>query len=161
MRKFLMKMLTVLCVGLLIFMLSFVPIFIRAESTGLVRMKSAFSVAETTQRLEGLLKERKFNLFTQVDHAVGAKSVGLKLRPTRLLIFGNPLSGTPLMQCKQTVAIDLPMKALIWEDDSGQVWLGYNSPDYLKTRHQLTGCDRVLEKTSQALNLLAKAATQP
>ncbi|MBE9005797.1 DUF302 domain-containing protein [Fortiea sp. LEGE XX443] len=156
-----MKVLTFLFIGLLTVFLSFLPTPSSAEPTGLVSMKSAFSVEQTTKRLEGLLKKRNLNLFAQVDHTAGAKSVGLKLRPTRLLIFGNPRSGTPLMQCGQSVAIDLPMKALVWEDEAGQVWVGYNSPNYLKTRHRLKGCDQVLEKTSQALNSLAKAATQP
>jgi uncharacterized protein (DUF302 family) len=160
MRRFAIHLLTVVFVGLLLVRLSVLPTSGAAESAGLVSMTSAFSVAETATRLESLLKERNVNLFTQVDHAAGAESVGLELRPTRVLIFGNPRSGTPLMQCGQSVAIDLPMKALIWEDETGKVWLGYNSPDYLKTRHRLQNCDQALGKVSQALDSLAKAATQ-
>jgi uncharacterized protein (DUF302 family) len=161
MRKPSMKVLAVSFIGVLAVLLSLLPTPSGAESTGLVSMKSAFSVDETTKRLESLLKERNLTLVTTVDHSAGAKSVGLVLRPTRLLIFGNPRSGTPLMQCGQSVAIDLPMKVLIWEDEAGQAWAGYNSLSYLKTRHNLQGCDPELEKNGQALQTLVEAATQP
>jgi uncharacterized protein (DUF302 family) len=161
MRKPSMKVLTVLFAGVLAILLILMPTLSGAESTGLVSMKSSFSVDETTKRLESLLGERNLTLVAKVDHSAGAESVGLALRPTRLLIFGNPRSGTPLMQCGQSVAIDLPMKALIWKDEAGQAWAGYNSPNYLKTRHNLKDCDPALKKSSQALNALIQAATQP
>lgn len=91
--------------------------------TGLVVMKSAHNVKETADRLESLLKDKDVNLVARVNHAQAAKKVGMDLRPTEVLIFGNPKAGTPLMQCAQTIGIDLPQKALIWEDEKAQVWL--------------------------------------
>ena len=83
-------------------------------------------------------------VFTRVDHAAGAKKVDMSLEPTELVIFGNPKMGTALMKCGHSVAIDLPLKALIWEDGDGQTWLGYNDPAYLATRHKLEVCDKVM-----------------
>lgn len=125
----------------------------------LISVKSQYSVKETVDRLESVLKEKGMNVFARIDHAAGAKKVEKVLRPTELVIFGNPKVGTPLMLCAQRVAIDLPQKALVWEDESGQVWLAYNSPDYLKTRHAIEGCDPVIEKIKNALANFAKAAT--
>jgi uncharacterized protein (DUF302 family) len=86
--------------------------------------------------------------------------VGKQLRPTELVIFGNPKVGAPLMQCGQTIGIDLPQKALIWQDDNGQVWLTYNDPLYLAKRHEIAGCEPVLDKVQNALKNFAQAATQ-
>jgi uncharacterized protein (DUF302 family) len=130
------------------------------RSNGLIQLKSNFSIEETTTRIESLLKERNLVLVAKIDHAANAKSVKLELRPTRLLIFGNAKTGTPLMQCNQSVGIDLPMKALVWQDDRGQVWFGYNDPQYLKDRHQLKQCDREINAASQAMKALAAAVTQ-
>ena len=127
---------------------------------GLVQMPSQFTVAETGDRFEALLQDRMLTLFSRIDHAQNAASVDKELRDTQLLIFGNPNAGTPLMQCNQTVAIDLPQKALIWQDDSEQVWLAYNDPAYLMSRHHLAECEPVIERVSQILNELAVAATQ-
>ncbi|MGD1904657.1 MAG: DUF302 domain-containing protein [Leptolyngbyaceae cyanobacterium] len=128
---------------------------------GLLQMPSQFTVAETGDRLEALLQERGLTLMARIDHAQNAASVDQELRDTQLLIFGNPAVGTPLMQCNQTVAIDLPQKALIWQDDGEEVWLAYNDPEYLMERHDLAGCEPVIERIGQALNGLAMAATQP
>ena len=125
----------------------------------LVSVKSQYSVKETADRLENVLKSKGMNVFGRIDHAAGAKKVDKELRPTELVIFGNPKVGTPLMQCAQSVAIDLPQKALIWQDESGQVWLAYNDPEYLKARHSIEGCDPVIEKIKGALANFAKAAT--
>ena len=100
-------------------------------------------------------------VFVKIDHAERAQKVGKKLRPTELIVFGNPKVGTPLMQCGQSVAIDLPQKALIWEDQEGQVWLSHNDPKYLAKRHGIKGCDEVVQKIENALNNFAKAATGP
>ncbi len=127
---------------------------------GLVNIKSAHDVKTTADRLEKVLEAKGMTLFNRIDHAAGAKSVGRQLRPTELVIFGNPKVGSPLMACQQTVGIDLPQKALIWQDESGQTWFTYNSPAYLKSRHHLEGCDEVIAKVSQALENFAKAATQ-
>lgn len=128
---------------------------------GLVNVKSAHDVKTTADRLEKVLEAKGMTLFNRIDHAAGAESVGRQLRPTELVIFGNPKVGSPLMTCRQTVGIDLPQKALIWQDASGQTWFTYNSPAYLKNRHHIEGCDKVLGKVSKALENFAKAATQP
>ncbi len=129
--------------------------------SGLITMKSAHDVATTADRLENVLNQKGMNVFARINHAQGAQKVGKKLRPTELLIFGNPKVGAPLMQCRQSVAIDLPQKALIWQDEQGRVWLAYNDPAYLVERHSITGCDEVVKKIKGALNKFANAATKP
>lgn len=128
-------------------------------SEGLITLKSAHSVQDTVDKLESVLKSKGMNVFGKVNHAEGAMKAGMELKPTQVVIFGNPKVGTPLMQCARSVAIDLPQKALIWEDDDGQVWLGYNDPAHLAERHGIEGCDEVLKKVSGALGNFAKAAT--
>ena len=123
---------------------------------GLIAVKSPYSPKETMDRLEVVLKEKGMTLFARVDHAAGAAKVGKQLRPTEVLIFGNPQGGTPFMECSQTVGIDLPQKALVWEDGSGQVWLGYNDPAYLADRHGAAQCP-VLGTLKQALAGIAQA----
>ena len=146
-------------------LLSFIIFFglasVAVADSGLVNVKSTHSVKDTADRLEKVLATKGMTVFIRIDHAAGAKKVGLALPPTELVIFGNPKVGTPLMQCSRSVAIDLPQKALIWEDDRGQVWLTYNDPAYLATRHTITGCEAVLKKVGGALQNFATAATQP
>ena len=125
---------------------------------GMVSVKSAHSVAKTADRLENILQSKGMKVFTRINHAAGAASVGKELRPTELVIFGNPKVGAPLMQCSQSIAIDLPQKALIWEDADGQVWLSYNDPKYLASRHATEGCDAVLQKVAGALANFAASA---
>jgi uncharacterized protein (DUF302 family) len=125
----------------------------------LTTIKSPHSVTQTMDRLESSVQEKGMRVFVRIDHAQGAQQTGQELRPTELLIFGNPKAGTPLMQCQQQVAIDLPQKMLVWKDADGQVWLSYNDPGYLAHRHDIKGCDEVIEKISQALDNLAKTAT--
>lgn len=107
------------------------------SSNGLITVASRFSVSETLDRLTTALTGAGLRVFARIDHASGAEEVGLKLRPTELLIFGHPKGGTPLMQDKQTAGIDLPVKALAWEDEEGRVWLTYNEAAWLATRHGL------------------------
>lgn len=126
---------------------------------GLVRVKSAHDVKATADKLETVLKSKGMNVFGRVNHAAGAEKAGLSLRPTEVVIFGNPKVGTPLMNCAQSVAIDLPQKALVWQDEAGQVWLAYNDPAHLASRHNIEGCDEVLKKVSGALAKFAAAAT--
>ena len=126
---------------------------------GLVSVKSVHSVSITADRLENVLKNKGMTVFARINHAAGAEKIGKTLRPTELVIFGNPKVGTPLMQCSQSIAIDLPQKALIWEDDKGQVWLTYNDPQYLAKRHDTRGCDKVLGKVAGALGKFADKAT--
>jgi uncharacterized protein (DUF302 family) len=123
---------------------------------GLVQVKSDLSVKSTADKLDKLARQRGLRVFARIDHAAGAAKVGKTLRPTELLIFGNPKAGTPLMQCSQTVAIDLPLKALVWEDESGQVWVGYNDPGYLAARHDATQCP-VVENIRKAISSLINA----
>ena len=130
--------------------------------TGLIVKSSPYSVEETETRFKQILEDRGLNVFATVDHAQNASEVGLELRPTRVVIFGNPNVGTPLMQCQQTIAIDLPQKVLIWEDEQGQVQLAYNDPQYLGGRHRLDGCGVEAIKTiTGALNNLTNGAITP
>jgi uncharacterized protein (DUF302 family) len=107
---------------------------------GLITLKSPHSAMATMDRLEDTVKARGLTVFARIDHAAGAAKIGKSLRPTVVLIFGNPQGGTPFMKCAQSAGIDLPLKALVWEDASGQVWLGYNDLSYLATRHQVPDC---------------------
>ena len=95
---------------------------------GLIAVKSPYTAKETMDRLESQVKQRGLSVFARIDHAAGAAKIGKSLRPDRVLIFGNPQGGTPLMECAQTVGIDLPLKALVWEDSNNQVWLGVQRP---------------------------------
>jgi len=143
----------------------FLLVLVAAGSTpaadGVVTVKSSHTVKDTTDRLESILKGKGMTVFGRVNHTAGAKKVGKTLRPTELLIFGNPKVGTPLMLCQQTIALDLPQKALVWEDDTGNVWVAYNDPLYLARRHDLKGCEKVLKKVKQALANFTNAATAP
>jgi len=146
-----------LCTLITIFL--FAPLAYAAD--GLINAKSSHDVKITMDRLENTVREKGMTVFIRINHAAGAQKVGQELRPTELLIFGNPKVGAPLMQCSQSVAIDLPQKALIWEDEQGQVWLSYNDPKYLAMRHGITGCDEVINKINNALSNFANAATKP
>jgi len=127
---------------------------------GLISVQSAFPVKQTADRLESALGDKGMTVFIRIDHGQGAENAGLALRPTELVLFGNPKVGTPLMQCDRGVAIDLPMKALIWEDESGNVWYTYNTPEFLAGRHDLSDCKAVLAKVKTALANFARAATK-
>jgi len=122
---------------------------------GLIAMKSPFTAKETMNRFEENAKQRGLNVFVRIDHAAGAAKIGKPLRPTEVLIFGNPQGGTPFMECAQSVGIDLPLKALVWEDAQGQVWLGYNDPAFLAQRHGVGQCPAV-SALSKALSGLAE-----
>ena len=127
-------------------------------SEGMISVKSAHTVAVTADRLENILKAKGMKVFNRINHAAGAASVGKELAPTELVIFGNPKVGTPLMQCSHSIAIDLPQKALIWQDAGGQVWLSYNDPQFLALRHNTSGCDAVLKKVAGALGNFTRMA---
>ncbi|KST67984.1 DUF302 domain-containing protein [Mastigocoleus testarum] len=153
--------LTILACGIFITPAYASPIISNNKKDGILRFKSIYSVPETAQRFESFAKEQGLNIVAKVDHQAGAESVKQKLRPTRLIIFGNPKAGTPLMQCNQSAAIDLPQKALIWEDEKGQVWLGYNSPKYLSFRHKFKNCgEEAVQRIENALNTLARKVTK-
>ncbi len=108
-----------------------------ATNNGIVNKPSKHSVEQTVEALNNILKSKGIAVFALIDHSGEAEKVGLKMRPTKLLIFGNPKAGTPLMLASPSSAIDLPLKILIWEDGQGKVWLSYNSPEYLRERHGL------------------------
>ena len=107
------------------------------EQSGLTRVASGRTVDETVQRFEDILAERGLKLFALIDHSGEAARAGMKMRPTKLLIFGSPKSGTPVMMAVPSVAIDLPLKALVAEDENGKVWVSYNSPEFLQQRHSI------------------------
>jgi uncharacterized protein (DUF302 family) len=130
------------------------------SADGLISIASPHTAPQTMTRLESLVKERGLNVFARIDHAAGATRVGKTLRPTELLIFGNPQGGTPLMECAQTAGIDLPLKALVWQDEAGKVMLSYNDPEYLAKRHGATSCPAV-ENLKKALSALAQATVAP
>ena len=129
----------------------------------LTTIRSSFGPKETMNRLEAEVKAKGLRVFARVDHAAGAAEVGLPLRPTELLVFGNAKGGTPLMQSVQTIGIDLPLKALVWQDGSGATWLSYNDPRYLAKRHGLgREVEAAVNAMAAALDALAKvAATSP
>jgi uncharacterized protein (DUF302 family) len=109
----------------------------KEPDNGLISLKSNYSVRETATRLETVLKERGLRLFARIDHTRAAAEAGLKMRPTEVLLFYNPAVGTPMMLAAPTLAIDLPFKGLVWEDSADQVWLTYNTPEYLLDRHDV------------------------
>jgi uncharacterized protein (DUF302 family) len=129
---------------------------------GLMSMRSTNGPKETMNRLETEVKAKGMTVFARIDHAAGAAAVGLRLRPTEVLIFGNAKGGTPLMQAAQTIGIDLPLKALVWQDGSGDTWLSYNDPSWFAKRH---GLGREVEATinamTGALEAVARAAAAP
>ncbi len=133
---------------------------IAEQSDGVIRIKSMHNVNTTVDKLESALRNKGMTIFKRVSHSDGAVKVGLELRPTELLIFGNPKVGTPLMQCQQLAALDLPQKALVFEDGNGQVWFAYNDPQYIADRHNITGCNDVVNKISNALANFSRAATR-
>jgi uncharacterized protein (DUF302 family) len=122
---------------------------------GLSRVASPYTVDETVNRLESVLAERGVQLFALIDHSGEAEKIGMKMRPTKLVIFGNPKGGTPAMVAAPTLAIDLPLKALVWEDEGGKVWVSYNSPEYLQQRHGFP--EDLVKNIAVAGALVAKA----
>ena len=128
---------------------------------GMTNVPSLHDVATTMDRLEAIVKEKGMKVMARVDHMSNASKVDMELRPTQLLIFGNPKVGTPLMLCSQTIAIDLPQKMLVWQAEDGKVFLSFNDPAYLKGRHSTEGCDEIFTKVSGALINFAKAAAAP
>lgn len=131
-----------------------------SADNGLVSVRSPHSAADTMSRLEAQVRQRNLAVVAKVDHAAGATRAGLSLRPTELLIFGNPMGGTPLMQCAQGAGIDLPLKALVWVDAGQQVWLGYNDPLWLARRHGAPDC-AAAANLRKALDGIAQATVAP
>ncbi len=122
------------------------------QEKGLIRLESHYSVVETMARLEAVIKKHGLRIFASIDHSGAASEVGLRMQPTQVLVFGNPLSGTPVMIATPSLAIDLPFKVLVWEDDSGKVWLTYNAPEYLRNRHG--AAESLVNNLGPLINLL-------
>lgn len=146
-------------VYMILFLFCWIPLAVAGD--GMIHVDSPHTVADTANRLENILKEKGMTVFARIDHSAGARKAGMQLGSTELLIFGNPKVGTPLMQCGRSVALDLPQKALIWQDDSGRVRLTYNDPKYIAERHGITECEAVIAKIETALHNFAAAATTP
>ena len=126
---------------------------------GLTTVPSRFAPKETMDRVETEIGERGMNVFARIDHAAGAAEVGLTLRPTELIIFGNARGGTPLMQSVQTVGIDLPLKLLVWQDAAGKTWISYNEPAWIAQRHHVSDAQPIVNKMADLLSaILRKAA---
>jgi uncharacterized protein (DUF302 family) len=124
-------------------------------------VESRFSFKETGDRLTSELEKRGIRIVARIDHAAGAKSIGLEMPPTEVIMFGNPKLGTPLMLAQPSVAIELPMKMLIWQDKGGKIMIGYTPASALKDRYQISGQDEALKTLEAALAGLAKIASQP
>jgi uncharacterized protein (DUF302 family) len=128
-----------------------------AANKGIVDIPTYRSVEQTVQRLQGILRSRGITLFALIDHSGEAEKVGMKMPPSKLVIFGNPTAGTPLMQAVPSIAIDLPLKILVWEDDQGKVWVSYNSKEYLEERH---GLPKELLQNIEVVEALAAASAE-
>jgi uncharacterized protein (DUF302 family) len=127
---------------------------------GLTTIPSSYGPKDTMDRLKAAVEAKGMTVFARIDHAAGANAVGLSLAPTEVLIFGNAKAGTPLMQSVQTIGLDLPLKALVWQDPSGDTWLTYNDPDWLAKRHGLGGeTAAAIGIITAAANAVARAAT--
>ena len=133
---------------------------VQAESTLLTR-KSSHSVAVTLDRLEAAAREKGIGIVARVDHAAAAAKAGMTLKPTQLLIFGNPKLGTPLMQSNPQIGLDLPLRVLAWEDAAGVVWVGYTAPADLVARYRIGDRAEVVQKMTGVLDALTTQATQP
>ena len=127
---------------------------------GLLSIRSRFGPKETMDRLEAAIRAQGMKIFARIDHAAGASEAGLELRPTEVIIFGNARGGTPLMQSVQTIGIDLPLKALVWEDASGTTWLSYNEPSWIAQRYGVANAEPVVSKMSAALSAMSRKATE-
>src|SRR6516165_395153 len=128
---------------------------------GLTTAPSGFGPKETMDRLENEIRAHGLNVFARIDHAAGAAEVGLTLRPTELIIFGNARGGTPLMQSAQTAGIDLPLKTLVWEDATGKTWISYNQPSWIAQRHGVANAEPIVAKMAALLSAIANAAASP
>jgi uncharacterized protein (DUF302 family) len=125
---------------------------------GLTSIRSRFGPKETMDRLQAEIRAKGMTVFARIDHAAGAAEVGLTLAPTELIIFGNARGGTPLMQASQTAGIDLPLKALVWQDAAGKTWLSYNEPGWIAQRHSIANADPVVSKMTAALSAMSRKA---
>jgi uncharacterized protein (DUF302 family) len=128
---------------------------------GLTTVPSCFGPKETMDRLENEVRSNGMDVFARIDHAAGAAKVGLTLPPIKLIIFGNARGGTPLMQSVQTIGIDLPLKALVWEDAAGKTWISYNEPKWIVQRHGVANAQPIVTKMADLLSAISTAAAGP
>src|SRR5262249_61475544 len=128
---------------------------------GLTSLQSSFGSKETMDRLEAEISAKGLTIFAKIDHAASATEAGLALQPTELIIFGNARGGTPLMQPVQTVGIDLPLKALVWQNTSGKTWLSYKEPNWIARRHGIHNAQAVLNKMADVLRTISRQAASP
>jgi len=142
----------------LISLVVLMPAMSVADEKGMISKKSKYSVKVTLDRLENVLRKKGITIVTRWDHQHGAEKAHIPLRPTELLIFGNPKLGSHFFTSNQTAGIDLPMKALAWKDDHGQVWLTYNDPAYIANRHGISDREKIVSKMTGALNKLSDVA---
>ena len=140
-------------------LIALIPTMSFAADKGMISKKSHYSVKVTLDKLENVLRKKGITIVTRWSHDAGAKKVGIPLRPTELLIFGNPKLGSHFFTSNQTAGIDLPMKALAWKDKKGQVWLTYNDPTYIANRHTIGDRPKIVKKMTGALNKLTNVAT--
>ena len=133
------------------------PVF--AEPAGLISKPSKFSVTKTIDKLEAILNKKGITVITRWSHSDRANAIGINLRPTELILFGNPKLGSHMFTSQQTSGIDLPLKALAWEDEKGQVWLSYNDPAYITKRHGINDRQKIADKMTAALNKFTNIAT--
>lgn len=131
-----------------------------ASDDDVIKKKSAHDVATTLDQLEKIVTEKGITVMARVDHAKNAEAAGMELRPTQLLIFGNPKLGTALMQANQQIGLDLPMKVLVWEDAEGQVWIAHVAPEELAERHGIAEDHEVVKKLAKALDAFTGAAAK-
>jgi len=128
---------------------------------GLITIQSNYSVTETIERVASIVQSKGMKVFARIDHADNALKEGMQLRPTELMIFGNPKAGTVLMQDKQSIGIDLPIKALAWQDEAGKIWLSYNDTNWIADRHDLTEkSNSVVKAIEEGMTLMGNAATK-
>ena len=128
------------------------------DREGLTTLASRFDPKETMDRLEAEIRAKGLEIFARIDHAAGAAEVGLTLQPTELIIFGNARGGTPLMQSAQTVGIDLPLKALVWQDAAGKTWISYNEPRWIVQRHNVANAESIVNKMADLLRAICTKA---
>jgi uncharacterized protein (DUF302 family) len=128
------------------------------SASGIVDIPTHNSVDEAVEKIRGILEAKGITLFALVDHSGEAEKAGMKMRPTKLLIFGSPKAGTPVMLAARSSAIDLPLKILVWEDEAGKIWISYNSADYLRSRHNIPA--ELMKNIAAAEGIAAKAAEE-
>ena len=146
-------------IACLVLLMSLVPLTSHAESNGLISKKSKYTVTETINRLENVLKSKGITIAMRWSHSDRAKGVNIPLRPTELLVFGNPKLGSHFFTSQQTAGLDLPLKALAWQDKDGTVWLSYNDPSFIANRHDIKDREEIVKKMTGALNKFSNIAT--